>query len=151
MSILEKIEKDENIKISDSAKKALVEICEGDVRRLENVIQSCAAISKNIDEDIVYSMASVAKPKEIKKVLELALENKFIDSRSELLNVMMNYGLSGLDVIKQMQKEVLDLRLEPRKQMQLIEKCGEAEFRISEGSDEFVQLEAFLASVGLVK
>jgi len=151
MSILDKIEENEKIKINDKAKLALVEISEGDVRRMENVLQSCFAVSKAIDEEIVYSLASVAKPKELKRVLELALDNKFIDARNELLNVMTNYGLSGLDIIKQIQKEITDLKIDGRKQMLLIEKCGEAEFRISEGSDEFLQLEAFLASVGLVK
>lgn len=149
MNILEHIEKSETIKISDDAKKALVEICEGDVRKMENILQSCFAMTKNVDEEIVYSLASVARPKEIKKVIEFALENKFIESRNELLNVMTNYGLSGLDVIRQIQKELLDIKIDPRKQMQLIEKCGEAEYRISEGSDEFLQLEAFLAGVVL--
>jgi replication factor C small subunit len=150
MTIVNTIETNEKIKISDSAKKALVDICEGDVRRMENILQSCAALSENINDELIYSLASVAKPKEIKKVLELSLQNKFIDARNELLNVMTNYGLSGLDVIKQMQKELTEMKLDGRKQMQLIEKCGEAEFRISEGSDEFVQLEAFLASVALI-
>ncbi|MEK6886871.1 MAG: replication factor C small subunit [Nanoarchaeota archaeon] len=149
MHILEHIEKEEKLIINDAAKKALIEICEGDVRRLENILQSCTAMSKTIDEDLVYSLASVARPKEVKRVMELALENKFIEARNELLNVMTNYGLSGLDVIRQIQKEITELKVDGRKQMQLIEKCGEAEFRISEGSDEFIQLEAFLASVAL--
>ncbi|HIH39205.1 TPA: replication factor C small subunit [Candidatus Woesearchaeota archaeon] len=149
MHILEHIEKEEKITINDAAKKALIEICEGDVRRLENILQSCTAMSKTVDEDLVYSLASVARPKEVKRVMELALENKFIEARNELLNVMTNYGLSGLDVIRQVQKEITELKIDGRKQMQLIEKCGEAEFRISEGSDEFLQLEAFLASVAL--
>lgn len=150
LHILDKIQTDEDLKMSDTAKQALIVICEGDVRRMENILQSCAALSKNIDDELVYSLASVAKPKEIKKVIEFALAGKFIDARNELLNVMTNYGLSGLDVIKQMQKELMDLKIDGRQQMLLIEKCGEAEFRISEGSDEFVQLEAFLASIGLV-
>lgn len=150
MQILDKIESNEKLKIKDSAKQALIIICEGDVRRMENILQSCAALSKDVDDELVYSLASVAKPKEIKKVIESALSGKFIDARNELLNVMTNYGLSGLDVIKQMQKELMDLKIDSRQQMLLIEKCGEAEFRISEGSDEFIQLEAFLASIGLV-
>lgn len=150
LHILKKIEAEEKITITEGAKQALIDICQGDVRRIENILQSCAAISQTIDEELAYSLASVAKPKELKRVLELALQNKFIDARNELLHVMTNYGLAGLDVIKQVQKEILELNLDPKKQMQLIEKCGEAEFRMTEGSDEFVQLEAFLASVAVV-
>jgi replication factor C small subunit len=62
---------------------------------------------------------------------------------------MLNYGLSGLDIIKQIQKEILNLQIDNRKKMDLIAQCGEAEFRMTEGSDEYLQLEAFLAKVVL--
>lgn len=148
--IVETIEKGESIKVDDKAKGALFDVSDGDVRRVENILQSCAAISNKITEESVYSLASVAKPKEIKRILELALQNKFNEARTELLDVMLNYGLSGLDVVKQVQKEVLNLDLDGRKRMHIIEQCGEAEFRMSEGSDEYIQLEAFLAKVALI-
>jgi replication factor C small subunit len=147
--IIDRIQKGEHLKVNEKAKEALIEISEGDCRRLENIMQSCAALSKNVDEELVYSMAAVAKPKEIDEVLKLALENKFVDARNKLLDVMLNYGLAGLDVIKQIQKELLNLDIDNRAKMELIEKCGETEFRMTEGSDEFVQLEAFLAHATL--
>lgn len=149
LDLIEKICKEEGLKTDEKAKEALFQISEGDCRRLENILQSCAAMSKNVDEELVYSLASVAKPKEINDVLKLAFENRFIDSRNKLLDVMLSYGLSGTDVIKQIQKEIWNLDIENRKKMQLIEKCGEIEFRMSEGSDEFIQLEALLAQVVL--
>lgn len=144
-AIIELIEKEEKIKISEKAKEALFNISEGDARRISNILQSCAAISDNIDEETVYSMASFAKPKEIDEVLKLALENKFIDARKKLLDVMLNYGLSGIDVIKQIQQEILNLEIDNEKKMLLMEKCGEIEFRLTEGSDEFIQLETLLS------
>ena len=33
--------------------------------------------------------------------------------------------------------------------MRLIDKCGEIEFRMTEGSDEFIQLEALLSQITL--
>jgi replication factor C small subunit len=147
--LIKKIAKSEDLSIDDKSVEALYHISEGDCRRVENILQSAAAISKKVNEEIIYSLASVARPKEVKDVLELALKNKFIDAREKLLDVMLNYGLSGLDVIKQVQKELYNLDIDGRSKMLLIEKCGEAEFRLTEGSDEFVQLEAFLASVTL--
>jgi replication factor C small subunit len=149
LAIIDHIAKDEKLKIDDKAKEALAEISEGDCRRLEIQLQSCAAIDKNITEEVVYSMASVARPIEIKEVLNLALNNKFIEARTRLLDVMLSYGLSGIDVIKQIEKEIINLDLENRKKMMLIEKCGEIEFRMTEGSDEFLQLEALLSQITL--
>jgi len=124
-------------------------ISEGDCRRVENILQSAASLADKVDEEIIFSLASVAKPKEVKKVIELAFTNKFEESRKKLLNVMLDYGLSGLDVIKQIQREIYNLEIEGRKKMTLVDKCGECEYRMSEGSDEYIQLEAFLAQVAL--
>lgn len=143
--IISKIEKEESLKIDDKAKEALYLISEGDCRRVENILQSCAALEPNITEQTIFSLASFANPKELKVALELALNNKFVDARNKLLDVMLNYGLSGLDVVKQIQKEVWDLDLDGRKKVYLIDKCGETEFRMTEGADEFVQLESLLS------
>jgi len=147
--LIDKIAKDENLKMDEKAKKALIEISEGDCRMLENILQSSASLEKHITEELIYSMVSVARPKEINEVLKLALETKFKESRDKLLDVMLNYGLSGLDIIKQIQKELINLDLDNKKKMDLIAECGEAEFRMTEGSDEYLQLEAFLAKVTL--
>ena len=148
--IIDNIAKEEKLKIDEKAKDALYEISEGDCRKLENILQTAGAVEEHITEDLVHSMASIAKPKEIKEVLELALKNKFIDARNKLLELMLAYGLAGIDVIKQIQKEILELNLDNKSKMILIEKCGEIEFRMTEGSDEFVQLEALLSQFSLV-
>lgn len=150
-TIVEKIVKEEKVKIDDKAKAALFEVSDGDCRRLENIMQSCAAISDVITDELVFSMASVAKPKEIKEILELSLKGKFIESRDKLLKTMHQYGLSGIDIIKQVQKAIWSVEgITDRQKAELVDKCGEIEFRLSEGSDEFIQLEALLAYFVLV-
>ncbi len=148
--IIDGIVKEESLTISKEAKKALFNVCEGDARRLENILQCCAVIKKNIDAEMVYSMASVAKPKEINQVLMLAASGNFLESRSKLLGLMLDYGMAGLDVIKQIQKEIWNLKITDRQKVELVDKCGEVEFRMVEGADEYVQLESFLAFVTLV-
>ncbi len=44
---------------------------------------------------------------------------------------------------------IIDLEVDNKEKMKLMDKCGEIEFRMTEGSDEFIQLEAMLASVTL--
>ena len=101
---------------------------------------------KEITEELVYEIVSSAKPKEIKEVLELAIKGNFVNAKEKLLETMLKHGLSGLDLIKQIQGEIWSLNLEDNKKIDLIDKCGEVEFRMVEGSDEFVQLEVILAS-----
>ncbi|MBU2634362.1 MAG: replication factor C small subunit [Nanoarchaeota archaeon] len=143
--IIENIVKMEGLEVDKKAIGALYEISGGDVRRVENVLQSCSVISKKIDENLIYEIVSAAKPKEIKEVLELCVGKNFVRARDVLLNVMLKHGLSGIDIIKQIQKEILSLDVKDEKKLEMVEKCGEIEFRMVEGSDEFIQLEALLA------
>lgn len=152
--LVDEIAKEESLSITEDGKKALYAVSEGDCRRLKNLMQSAATVSETIDEAAVYSLASVARPEEIKKLLELSLSGKFMDARKMLLNVMLTYGLSGLDVVKQLQQAIVDINLNDKYKMKLIEKCAQAEFRMVEGSDDYIQLEALLAfavQIGLTK
>ncbi len=144
-SIIDKIATQEGFTIGQDAKKSLYEITHGDCRKMENILQSCSAVEKHITLDLVYSLASVADPKEVLEVLTLAVKNKFIEARNKLLDTMLKYGLSGTDIIKQIEKAVWELPISERKKVELIDRCGEIEFRMTEGSDEYLQLEALLA------
>ena len=89
---------------------------------------------------------SEAKPKDIKVVLDYAISGDFQRAREKLLDIMLKNSISGQDVIKAIQKEIWNLPVEPEIKVKLTEKTGEAEFRIIEGSDPFIQLQALLAS-----
>jgi len=143
---IEKIAKQEKFKINPKSVDILYSISHGDLRRVVNILQASAAITNNINEDTIYEIISKAKPADIKNVLELALQNSFLDARNKLLDIMLKQGLSGLDVVKAIQKEIWNLNLKEEEKVRLIEKCGEIEFRLVEGSDDFVQIEALLAS-----
>lgn len=144
--IIDNIARTEGIQINEEAADALYSLSNGDVRRMENILQSCAAITKIVNEETVYELVSAARPKEVKEILETAIKGDFLKAREKLLDVMLNYSLSGLDMIKQIQKEIWKLDIEDEKKVRLVDKCGEIEFRMVEGSDEYVQMEALLAS-----
>ncbi|NIA04297.1 MAG: replication factor C small subunit [Nitrospiraceae bacterium] len=147
LEVIDTIAKKESLSVDEKAREAIYEISQGDCRKAENILQSSAAINSKITADTIYSMASVAKPKEVREFLDLALKHKFIDARKEMIKTLLSYGLSGLDMIKQIQQEVLKLNVDDDKKMKLIEACGEYEFRLVEGSNTFIQLEALLAKI----
>ena len=148
LAIIATIAQNEQLIIERDAQEALFAASGGDCRKMENILQSCAALDKHITAENVYQIASAADPKELRAVLQKAVEGKFLEARKELLKVMLSYGLSGLDMIKQIQHLIWELPVDDRRKMSLIEACGEIEFRMVEGSDEFIQLEALLARFG---
>ena len=140
------ISQTEGLSITPEAFDILYESSEGDCRRIINLLQATSSISSNITPDLVNTITSQAKPSDIKIVLDYAISGDFHNAREKLLDIMLKESISGQDVIKSIQKEVWNLPIDNSLKVKLTEKTGEAEFRIVEGSDEFIQLEALLAS-----
>ena len=136
----------EKLSVDEKAFHALVYASEGDMRKAINYLQTASALSNKIGEDAVFKIASKAKPKEVKELVEQALNGGFQEARENLRTLMMEYGLSGEDVMLQIYKEVLDNNgIEQRKKIELIDKIGEYNFRLTEGANEHIQLEALIA------
>ncbi len=144
--VIQMIAQKENLTISSESIEILYEGSEGDCRKGINLLQATASISPSITPELISTMISNAKPKDIKIVLDYALSGDFQKSKEKLLDVMLKESISGQDVIKAIQKEIWNLPVEPEIKVKLTEKTGEAEFRIVEGSDPFIQLQALLAS-----
>ena len=94
---------------------------------------------------MVNTIVSKAKPSDIKIVLDYAMSGYFVNAKEKLLDIMLKESISGQDVIKAIQREVWNLPIDDGLKVALTEKTGEAEFRLVEGADEFIQLEALLA------
>lgn len=144
--VIIRISESEKLTIAPEAIEILYEGCEGDCRRCINILQSTASISPSITPDLIATIIANTKPRDVRVVLDYAISGDFIKAKEKLLDIMLKDSISGQDVIKAIQKEIWNLPVEPTIKVKLTEKTGEAEFRIVEGSDPFIQLQALLAS-----
>jgi replication factor C small subunit len=142
---IERIAKGEKLKITSDGIKALIELSEGDLRRISNILQASAALKKSITEDVIYEASAQAKPKDVKEMLELTLKGNFKEARKRLYDMVLKQGLSGEYIIKEIHRQIYDLNISDENKMKLVDKIGEYDFRISEGSSALIQLEALLA------
>lgn len=148
---IERIVDGEKLKITEDAIKAVIYIAEGDLRKVTNLLQTSASLGEKITEDAVYDIASKAKPTDVREMMELTLKGKFMDARKVLQDLILVQGLSGSDIIAEMHRQIYSLDGMPEeKKVQLIEKCGEIEFRLSEGANELIQIEALLSQFLLI-
>lgn len=147
---LMRIVTNENVKIDDEALDALVHVARGDMRRAVNSLQVAASMDKTIDVDTIYQTTGLANPEEVKKMIETALKGNFIAARDKLDEIMIEFGLSGQDIIRQIHSSFFELSIDDREKVMLMDKTGEIEFRIIEGSNERIQLEALLAYLVMV-
>lgn len=145
---LEYIANAENLNISKGAIESIVYFAEGDVRRAVNILQASASLDEEITEDNIHDVVSKAKPKDVRKIVNKALDGDFLSARELLRDVMVVQGTSGEDIVTQIYQEVSRMVLEERIRediyINLIESIGETDYRIREGSNPRIQLEALL-------
>lgn len=136
----------EKVKIDEAGIEALLDM--GDMRKAINLLQS-AAMAGEVDEKSIYDIANRANPKDIKAMLENAMAGKFSKAREALIGLLITRGVSAEEIIKEIHRLVFELDIPEERKVRLIDRTGEYEFRISEGANPQIQLEALLAQFGL--
>jgi len=144
-----KIADEEGLEVTDGGVDALVYAADGDMRRAINALQAAATTGGVVDEDAVFMVTSTARPEEIAEMVLAAVEGEFEKARAELDRLLTDVGMAGGDVIDQLHRSAWDLDLPDRTTVRLLEQMGEADYRITEGASEQVQLEALLAALAL--
>jgi replication factor C small subunit len=147
---LKKIADHECVKVDKEGIDALIYVAEGDMRRAINVLQATAAVSKSVTKEDVFNMASRAKPELVRKLMTLAAGGKFFEAREMLDDLLINKSISGEEILLQMHKEIENLELPVEKKLKLVGLIGEYNFRLVEGANERIQLDALIAQMGLI-
>ncbi|MBI5681065.1 MAG: replication factor C small subunit [Methanobacterium sp.] len=145
---LEKVAEAENLNIKRNAIESIVYFAEGDLRKAINILQASASTTDEITEDSIHEIVSKAKPQDVRKIVKMALRGDFLGSRDLLREVMVIQGTSGEDMITQIYQEIsrmsMENKIDENVYVDLIQSIGEYDFRIREGSNPRIQLEALL-------
>ena len=116
-------------------------------------LQAAAALG-SVDKQTVYKVVGKVTPEEIHEILNLALNGEFIKARERLRSLMIDYGVSGIDILKLMHREILSprakLMVSERERIEIADLIGEINFRMVEGADEEIQLSTLLAKIALL-
>ena len=139
----------EGIELTDAGVEALVYAAGGDMRKAINGLQAAAVTGEVVDEDAVYAITATARPEEIREMVTTALDGDFTAARAQLDTLLTDVGIAGGDVIDQLHRSVWEFELDDREAVRVMERIGEADYRITAGANEQVQLEALLASLAL--
>ncbi|MFB6296594.1 MAG: MarR family transcriptional regulator [Halobacteriales archaeon] len=146
---IREIAAEEGIEHTEDGIDALVYAADGDMRKAINGLQAAAVMGETVGEDAVYTITSTARPEEIEEMVESALAGEFAAARATLDSLLTEKGLAGGAIIDQLHRSVWDFDLDDEAAVRLMDRLGEADYRIAEGANERVQLEALLASIAL--
>ncbi|ELY35936.1 replication factor C small subunit [Natronorubrum tibetense] len=139
----------EGIEVTDDGVDALVYAADGDMRKAINGLQAAAVMGETVDEETVFAITSTARPEEVEAMVEHAIDGDFTAARAALEDLLMDRGLAGGDVIDQLHRSAWEFDIPEQATVRLLERLGEVDYRITEGANERLQLEAMLASLAL--
>ncbi len=135
----------EGLTITDEAMDAIVYIAQGDMRKAINALQGAAIISATIDEKMIYAITSTARPDEIDELLALSLKGDFDGAESLLAQLLHERGIAPNELINQCYRALVKRDIDRSVKVQMIDHIGETDFRLSEGANSDIQLEALIA------
>jgi replication factor C small subunit len=140
---------EEGIEYTEDGVDALVYAADGDMRKAINALQAASVMGDAVDEETVYAITSTARPEEVEAMVTDALNGDFVAARAKLDELITERGLAGGDIIDQIHRSAWEFDLDERAAVRLLDRLGEADYRITTGANERVQLEALLASLAL--
>jgi replication factor C small subunit len=137
----------ENLNLSSGVAEKIIEYSEGDLRYAINALQTAAAYGEGeITEKIVLQVVGEANPKQVQLMLTKALSGNFIEARKMMYDLIGQYGFSGSEIVRQMQRELMKVSyLSGSQKAELTNIIGEYDFRLTQGANSDIQLSALLA------
>lgn len=143
---LNRIAKTEGLTISEDAMSAIIYVAQGDMRKAINALQGGAIISPEIKEEMIYEITSTARPDEIRELLNIILEGNFDAAENKLNGLITGRGIAPLELLNQFYRALVAHEdLDRKLKVEMISNLGDADFRISEGANPNIQMEALLA------
>ncbi|MBR4987754.1 MAG: replication factor C small subunit [Methanocorpusculum sp.] len=143
---MDRIAKAEGIVIEEDAYQAITYVAQGDMRKAINALQGAAIVADSVTAANVYAVTSTAKPEEISMLVALCKEGDFETSERMLHMLMYDKGIAPNELLNQLYREVSAAKeLDRRVKTDLIDAIGETDFRLSEGANADIQMDALIA------
>ncbi len=148
--LVKRIAKEEKLELEEGVIDYLYEISEGDTRKILNILQGAAYLSKKITLENIKKISGAVFSEEMKGLIELLRKGEFKKAREQSIKLMVEYGVSGEEFLMSVYRTVLKMDIPDEEKAQYIEKIAEYNFRIVEGANERIQVDAFLSELLLL-
>lgn len=135
----------EGLTVTEDALDAIVYIAQGDMRKAINALQGAAILDPRIDAGRVYAITASAKPSEIGELLSLCLAGDFDGAEAVLAHLLNDRGIAPSELIGQIYRALVRRELDTGLKVALIDCLGDTDFRLSEGADTEIQMDAMIA------
>eukprot|EP00123_Amoebidium_parasiticum_P021816 comp7425_c0_seq1/m.3096 comp7425_c0_seq1/g.3096 ORF comp7425_c0_seq1/g.3096 comp7425_c0_seq1/m.3096 type:complete len:352 (-) comp7425_c0_seq1:89-1144(-) len=143
---LDYVIKQENVNITDDGRQALTKLARGDMRRVLNVLQATSMAYDVVNSTNVYLCTGHPLPEDIENILSWLLNEPYPVAYQKMNELKMLKGLALQDILREIHDLALRVDLPPKARVYLVNQLAEAEYRLSSGTSEKVQMGALLGA-----
>lgn len=135
----------EGINITEDGKTALIELSQGDMRKVINILQSTAMAFEIVNEQNVYTCVGHPLKSDIKKIVTWLLNEDFVIAYQNINKLKTLKGLALQDILNQVHLYIHRIEFSPNVKIYLLDKMADIEYRLSSGTSEKIQMSSLIA------
>lgn len=126
----------ENLVLKGKAGAAIVDISKGDMRKVLNILESCAMNHKVIDESVIYEVTGRPSRDDMKEVMDALGLKEFSKAMDLFMQKKEEKFLALEDIIAEVHKLLMRLDMKDNMKMFLVKRMAEIEYRLAHGCSE---------------
>ncbi|CAL1272481.1 unnamed protein product [Larinioides sclopetarius] len=144
---LEHVIEKENLNVTKDGKKALMDLAQGDMRKVINVLQCSALAFDVVNEENVYACVGHPLKSDMEKIVNWLLNDDFMPAFKNINELKILKGLALQDILTQVHLFVHRIDdLPDDVKIHLLEKMADIENHLASGTSEKIQLSALISA-----
>ncbi|VBB33572.1 unnamed protein product [Acanthocheilonema viteae] len=136
----------ESLIVTEDGEKALLNLAQGDMRRVINILQSTAMAFKKVDERNVYQCVGYPLPTDVDKIVRILLNDSIEDAYTKIEEIRNERAFALSDILNSMHGFIFRLVIPPELLSRLIISMADIEYHLSQGCSDRLQLGALIGA-----
>lgn len=141
----------EKVEVTEDGKQALIDLSQGDMRKVLNILQSSSTAFSTINEDAVYTCVGHPLKADITNILKWLLNDDFVSTYNRIQNLKVEKGLALQDILTEVHTFLHRIELPSETLMELLIKLSDIEYRLSGGTNEKFQLSSLIGAFHIAR
>nr|CDQ00248.1 Bm4081, isoform i [Brugia malayi] len=137
----------ETLTVTEDGQKALLNLAEGDMRRVINILQSTAMAFKTVDEPNVYRCVGYPLPTDVEKIVKILLNDSIEDAYTKIEEIRTERAFALSDILNSMHEFIFRLVVPPELLSRLLICMADIEYHLSQGCSDRLQLGALIGKM----
>ena len=139
--------KNEHANYDEKGLQAIIDTCNGDMRYSLNNTQSCIVGFGEVNEENVYKIVELPRPKEIEKIYNFCINKMFVEAINKF-NELFDDGYSCLEIISVFNRLIQENdKIDDKIRIILLRKISEYKMNLIDGLDSNLQMSGFISEI----